>query len=147
MTTIEQEAKEISNLVPKLMTGIKGSFMLSEDVTPQQMLTIFTINEIGTCKVSTLSRRMGISAPTATGIVDRLVRNGYVERFRDTEDRRIVFVKVTKEGETFVGKFKKLIQKKWKQILGYLTEQDRADYIRILKKLMQAFDQEKAKHA
>ncbi|MFH1622396.1 MAG: MarR family transcriptional regulator [Candidatus Omnitrophota bacterium] len=147
MASIEQEAKEMSVLVPKLMTGVKGSLMLSEDVTPQQMITIFTINEIDGCKVSVVSKRMGISAPTITGLVDRLVKNAYVQRVRDTQDRRIVFVKLTKKGKIFVGKFKKSIQKRWKQILVHLTDEERADYIRILKKLMQAFEEEKAKNA
>ena len=61
MASIEKEAKEMSVLVPKLMTGVKGSLMLSEDVTPQQMITILTINEIGLCKVSLISKRMGVS--------------------------------------------------------------------------------------
>lgn len=147
MASIEQEAKEMGSLVPKLMTGVKGSLMLSEDVTPQQMVTILTINEVGTGKVSSISKRMGISAPTVTGLIDRLVRNGYVQRVRDTQDRRIVFVKVTKKGKIFVGKFKKSIQSRWKQILVHLTEQERADYIRILKKLIRAFEQEKTKNA
>lgn len=147
MASIEQEAKEMSALVPKLMTGFKGSLMLNEDVTPQQMITILTINEIGKGKVSLVSKRMGISAPTITGLVDRLLRNGYVERVRDTEDRRIVFVKVTKKGKVFIGKFKKIIQKRWRQILVHLSESERKEYIRILKKLIKAFEQEKAKNA
>jgi len=143
MASIEQIASEVSSLIPKLITGVKGSLISEEDITPQQMMTILTISEIGVCKVSTISKRMGISPPTVTGLVDRLVRNSYVERIRDLEDRRIVFVKLTKKGNSFVGKFKKAIQSRWKQILIYLSEEDREAYIRILKKLMEAFEHEK----
>ncbi len=90
---------------------------------------------------------MGISPPVVTGLVDRLVKSGYVARMRDSQDRRIVFVKLTKRGITYVGKFRKAMQKKWKQILVYLTEKERLAYIKIINKLMKAIEKEKAKNA
>ncbi|MFC1709557.1 MarR family winged helix-turn-helix transcriptional regulator [Candidatus Omnitrophota bacterium] len=147
MASIDKEAKEFSALHARMITGIKGSFLPSEDVTPQQMITILTISELKSCKVSVISKRMGVSPPVVTGLVDRLVANGYVARMRDSKDRRIVFVRLTKKGNTYVGKFKRAIQKKWKQILVHLTDEERTAYIKIMKKLMQVFEQEKAKHA
>ncbi|NQU19011.1 MarR family transcriptional regulator [bacterium] len=142
MVTIETVAKEVSALVPKLITGIKGSLMLHKDVTGQQMIMILLLNEIGASKVNTLSKRLGVSPPTITGIVDRLQRSGYVERFRDTEDRRIVFVKLTKRGHKFVDKLKKTIQRRWIQILVYLNDKERIAYVNILKKLIRAISRE-----
>ena len=55
MVTIETVAKEVSTLVPKLITGIKGSLMLHKDVTGQQMIMILLLNEIGVSKINTLS--------------------------------------------------------------------------------------------
>ena len=138
MVTIETVAKEVSTLVPKLITGIKGSLMLHKDVTGQQMIMILLLNEIGVSKINTLSKRLGVSPPTITGIVDRLQRSGYVERFRDTEDRRIVFVRLTKKGHKFVDKLKKTIQRRWMQILVYLNDKERIAYVNILKKLIRA---------
>ena len=147
MPSIDKEAKEFSGLHARMITGLKGSFMPSEEVTPQQMVTILTISELKSCKVSVISKRMGISPPVVTGLVDRLVGNGYVARTRDSNDRRIVFVKLTKRGETYVGKFKRAIQKKWKQILVHLTGQERAAYIKIMQKLVRVIEKEKAKNA
>jgi len=147
MTSIDKEAKEFSALHARMITGLKGSFLPSEEVTPQQMITILTISELKSCKVSVISKRMGISPPVVTGLVDRLVKSGYVARMRDFQDRRIVFVRLTKKGNAYVGKFKKAIQKKWKQILVHLTDGERLAYIKIMKKLMRVFEQEKAKNA
>ncbi|MFC1646437.1 MarR family winged helix-turn-helix transcriptional regulator [Candidatus Omnitrophota bacterium] len=147
MASIDREAKEFSALHARMITGLKGSFLPSEDVTPQQMITILTISELKSCKVSIISKRMGISPPVVTGLVDRLVSNGYVARARDSKDRRTVFVKLTKKGDTYVGKFRRAIQKKWKQILVHLTEEERSAYIKIMKKLMRAIEREKAKNA
>jgi len=147
MASIDNEAKEFSALHTKMITGLKGSFLPSEDVTPQQMVTILSISELKSCKISIISKRMGISPPVVTGLVDRLVVNGYVGRMRDSKDRRIVFVKLTKKGDTYVGKFRNAIQRKWRQILVHLTKEERSAYIKIMKKLMMAFEKEKAKNA
>lgn len=51
---------------------------------------IITMNE--------LSSLYKVSQTTMTRMVDNLVRNGYVERVRDEEDRRVVRVQLTKKG-------------------------------------------------
>jgi len=79
---------------------------------------------------------MGVSAPTMTGLIDRLQRIGYVERFRDKKDRRIIFVKVTRNGSKLVQQLKKTIQRRWEVILGYLTVDERTTYANILRKII-----------
>ena len=141
MATIQETAEVLSGLVPKVMAGVKGNLMFSEEITPQQMITIMTLNEFGKSKVCALSKRMGISPPTTTGLVDRLERSGYVERISDIEDRRIVFVQLTKKGYKFVTPLKKTIRKRWVKILAQLSEEARAAYIKILKKISSALSE------
>ena len=43
--------------------------------------------------------RLGITTGTLTVAVDRLVRKGYVERHRDTKDRRVVRVYLSRKGK------------------------------------------------
>ncbi|MFC0216583.1 MarR family winged helix-turn-helix transcriptional regulator [Paenibacillus chartarius] len=45
--------------------------------------------------IGELSKALELSNSTITGIVDRLERNGLVERKRDEKDRRVVFVSIT----------------------------------------------------
>jgi DNA-binding MarR family transcriptional regulator len=45
-----------------------------------------------------ISRKMGHSTAAATGLVDRLEKLGYVQRFHGSEDRRKVMVQITKKG-------------------------------------------------
>jgi len=141
MASVKEAAKEVSLLVPKLMMSMKSDrFLRSSVTTHQQMVTIMQINTIGPCKISKVSNRMGVSAPTMTGLVDRLQRMGYVERFRDKKDRRIIFVKVTKKGTKLVEELKQTIQKRWEVILEYLTEGERTTYANILRKIIGALD-------
>jgi DNA-binding MarR family transcriptional regulator len=49
--------------------------------------------------INVLSQRMQIQHHSTVGLVDRLVERGFLVRFRATDDRRNVLVKVTREGE------------------------------------------------
>src|SRR6516164_6998420 len=52
--------------------------------------------------VGTMSRKRGVDAPTATGIITRLEQHGLVERRHDREDRRVVKIYLTEEGRNII---------------------------------------------
>src|SRR5690606_1779885 len=47
-----------------------------------------------------LARRMGLSRSAVTGLVDDMVRSGLVRREDDPDDRRIIRLALTPDGET-----------------------------------------------
>ena len=52
-------------------------------------------------RMTDVSRRLMISKPAATQVVNRLVENGLVERLSDENDRRVVYIKATEAGRAF----------------------------------------------
>ena len=130
-------AKEISWLVPKLLRGLRAGFIGSGKITTSQMVTLMRIHERKTTRVGVLSREMQISAPTITGVVDRLLRGGYLKRIRDRVDRRVVNVELTSKGENLVKEMLSEINNRWYGILRQLSEEERESYIRILRKITQ----------
>ena len=52
-------------------------------------------------RMTDVSRRLMISKPAATQVVNRLVDNGLVERLSDESDRRVVYIKATEAGRAF----------------------------------------------
>ncbi|MDF2531590.1 MAG: winged helix DNA-binding protein [Clostridia bacterium] len=73
---------------------------------------------------------------TATGIVDRLVKNGYVIRERSETDRRIVILKLTEEGAQLIKKLKELISGYLGMVLEDLTDEEKQFIINIAMKIM-----------
>ena len=52
-------------------------------------------------RMTDVSRRMMISKPAATQVVNRMVERGFVERLSDESDRRVVSIRATGAGRAF----------------------------------------------
>jgi len=136
MSTIDELTNEISIMVPKLMKGAHGNFISKSNITSAQMIMLISIHDLGSCKLKTLAKERNISPPTATGLIDRLVRAGYVKRGPHPEDRRCVMVSLTKKGEKSAQGFLRSIKNRWKNILIHLTSKEREQYLHILRKVV-----------
>ena len=136
MATIDKITHEISVMIPKLMKGARPEFLSKAHITSAQMIMLVAIHDYGRCKLGTLAKTRGISPPTATGLIDRLVRAGYVKRSPDPEDKRAVSVSLTKKGEKIVQDFLNTVQKRWKNILVHLSTEEQRQYLNILRKIV-----------
>ena len=68
----------------------------------QLLLAIKGLPEDSAPNISTLAERLQIEQHSAVELVDRSVRKGVVERFREGSDRRKVFLRLTEAGEKAV---------------------------------------------
>lgn len=106
------KAVRIVQLMKNIMGEIKqkvGNHFREMNLTAPQGMLIGTLAHHGQMKISDLSEILGLSNSTVSGILDRLENQGFIERTRSKEDRRVVYVKVTDE-------FKKKSQKQFEDI-------------------------------
>jgi DNA-binding MarR family transcriptional regulator len=68
-------------------------------VTPAQFEALSFIHRHGGCSAKALSEGLRISIPSSTRLVDRRVRKALVARRESAEDRRLVHLSLTTEGE------------------------------------------------
>ena len=107
----------IARLMPQLMRGIQLEFFLKRGVTQTQFLLLAAIRAYTRCGMGTLARNLHISMPTASGIVGRLVRAGFLRRIPCLEARRQVIVELASKGETFFRDFETVIRRRWEEAL------------------------------
>ncbi len=86
-------------------------------LTMPQMVTLFAIRAAGTCRMSDLADTTQQSAGTLTGIIDRLIMYDLVGRIRDLDDRRVVQVTLTPQGEERLAQVERLRREGMEQIL------------------------------
>lgn len=72
-------------------------------LTLPQLRLLFQIRRQPGITTNVLARRLGLTAPTVSGQLDKLARAGMVARGRRAEDRRVIPLSLTEEGEAAVG--------------------------------------------
>lgn len=93
-------------------------------LTGPQGMTIGALTRHGKMKVSDLSEELGLSNSTVSGIIDRLEKQGLVERIRSEEDRRVVYVSVTPESKKQAEEHFKCLEKKLESMMNHATPQE-----------------------
>ena len=83
MAGVREVAQEMAGLWPKIMRGVHAPSVFRLRLSSAQMLVLATLRELGECKVTTLAKEKGVSLPTITGLLDRLVKAGFVQRRRE----------------------------------------------------------------
>jgi MarR family transcriptional regulator, organic hydroperoxide resistance regulator len=77
---------------------------LSSDITVTQLRILLVLHTAGTLKMSDIAAKLNVTLPTATVIVQNLVRKNLVQRDVSPEDRRLVICKLTAEGKALIEK-------------------------------------------
>lgn len=79
-------------------SGCQLKELLDDLITPTQYFILQLISSHDNCKAADIAQILDISPSAATAIIDRLYKNGWLERDRSEKDRRIVWLKVTESG-------------------------------------------------
>src|SRR5689334_10611397 len=94
--------REVSDLYIQVLQELNRNsvpYWLELDLTFQQMKVLYLLKQQGPLKMSGLSQLLGVSMPTITGIISRLVERGdgnpLVNRAASLQDRRQVWAQLT----------------------------------------------------
>lgn len=94
IVSIEKNFREICVKIKK-----RGREILSDyDITPPQFTALLILLYSDELTIGELSKKMYLACSTVTDLIDRMEKNELVKRVRDTNDRRIVRVKVLEKG-------------------------------------------------
>ncbi|HSL77280.1 MAG TPA: MarR family transcriptional regulator, partial [Candidatus Limnocylindrales bacterium] len=83
-----------------------------------QLHILYTLQRNGQMTMSHLAEVLNVSLSNATGLIDRIEERGFVERTGVPEDRRIVLIRVTPEGERMLEDIDALSDELLRSVLG-----------------------------
>lgn len=96
--------------------------LLDYDLTLQQLRAFAVIFARGEIPISRVADSLGVRANVATGIVQRLVDRGLVERNEDPEDRRVRRLTVTAKGVALTGEVGAIVLAKGRRLMERLSD-------------------------
>ncbi len=104
-------------------------------LTGPQVTAVKMLESLGDLSLSALSARMSAKNSTVTGIVDRMERDGLVQRLRSETDRRVVLIRLTDEGAALAEKIPLESMQIFTTALGSLTTDEREQLTQLLLKV------------
>lgn len=126
-----------------ILRGKMKKEFLEKGITMPQGLIIGLLSDHGELMISELSTMLGFTNSTTSGIIDRLEKQGIVERTRSKEDKRIVNVKLLPKFSNIHDCFHKTMEAKLERLLEKGTDEE-FDRIRegleVLKRVLAASD-------
>ena len=111
-------------------------------LTGPQVTAIKLLEGFGDLSLSALSERMSAKNSTITGLVDRLEREGLVERVRSASDRRVTLIRLMDRGRELAAQIPITSMEIFANALRGLHAAERDELRRILRKLTDRVEKE-----
>lgn len=135
-------------LLPRLMkelTRYENNYVTSGKITVPQFVVLSCLRQYGECQMGCIAGAMNISFSTATGMMDRLLKQGLVKRSSGQNDRRTVVVMITAKGRRIVEEVYAQKRLGIMELFSALSASERKRYLEILEKLVSSLSKVQCK--
>jgi Transcriptional regulators len=133
--TLSDFANKIDDVMPTVMKGfakMQTNELFKGKITLPQFFVLNHLDKHDESKMNELAKVMDVTTAAATGIVDRLVRYGYIMRVYDPKDRRVINVKLTQKGSELVKKIGRQRNEVTREVFGKISKEERENYLAIM---------------
>ena len=111
----------------------------SAGFTDQQVMVLSLLRRDGEARMGELSDALGISKTGATSVMDRMYDRGLVERYEDSDDRRVVRCKLTEQGQREADQLWSVNLLRWQRATESLGDQQLEAAVGALEALREQF--------
>ncbi|TCP29217.1 DNA-binding MarR family transcriptional regulator [Scopulibacillus darangshiensis] len=129
---------ELEKVFGKVMKKMENTWQKNANrkFTRSHVRVLYILKAEGPKRASYLANHLDITSGGITGITDKLVKEGYVHRKRDENDRRVVFFSITDKGETALEEMEAFRKRFMEDFFNGLSEEDIRNLIQIYKKIL-----------
>jgi len=110
-------------------------------ISSTQLHVLYMLGSLGSMPMSRLAEQLGVSLPNATGLVERMVERGVVERVRPEDDRRVVEVRITTAGREVLDEIDMVKRQQMATIIARLTPEQQERALRTFTEMRVASEQ------
>lgn len=136
--------------VSRMLSDIMRKFLKQQTkevvegrISLPQVFVLDALKDKASMRMGELAKHLSVSMAATTGIVDKLVKNGFVVRGSSAGDRRVVTISITASGRKVIAKHNHARHKAIIGMFGHLSAHDRNTYRDILTKIHQHLKENK----
>jgi DNA-binding MarR family transcriptional regulator len=108
---------------------------IGSGLTNDQHYVLRYMNKVGTCTSSELADVFEVKKSAITAIITRLWEKGLIQRTRDVEDRRVVYLTLTEQGQSLFDKTEDRIHKLVESFINQFDNPEINQFINTYEKL------------
>jgi DNA-binding MarR family transcriptional regulator len=124
--------------ISRKLNKVTKESIASYGLTTSQFFMLIALYEENGILISKLAEKVALDRATLTGLVDRLERDGLVERRDDPNDRRAIKVYLTRKAEDLRHDLLEIYHRNNSMFLSILSPKERQAFEAIVEKLEQA---------
>jgi len=106
------------------------------DITPVQFAALDAINSHPGSDQAFIAERIGYDRATIGGVIDRMVKKGWVKRVIKEEDRRARELSLTAKGNNVRTQLQPTVQNLQSEILRNLSDSEKELLVKLIKKVV-----------
>jgi DNA-binding MarR family transcriptional regulator len=133
--TLDQAAEYLLRMMPFYHKYVVRTGFGVTGQQAAQYRVLGVLMKAGPLPMSEVGKRLYISKPYMTVLVDTLIGQSLVERRSDPGDRRVIQIAITAQGKTHLKQSVNVYKKDLKEILTMLSEKDIARLCQSLEQL------------
>ncbi|MFI3209775.1 MAG: MarR family winged helix-turn-helix transcriptional regulator [Peptostreptococcaceae bacterium] len=95
-----------------------------EGLTPAHFNVLLIVQKIGPCPISDIANKLMISTPNMSKLLNKLIEEDLLIKVNDKTDRRVINISLNENGINYLDKECKSFEKKIKQKLLILDNDD-----------------------
>ena len=144
--TLSDFAERIEDVMPTVMKGfvkMQTNELFKGKITLPQFFVLSHLDKHGESKMNELAKVMDVTTAAATGIVDRLVRYGYIMRAYNPKDRRVINIRLTQKGSDLVKRIGRQRRDVTREVFGKISKEERGNYLAIMLHIRDILTEEK----
>jgi DNA-binding MarR family transcriptional regulator len=126
-----------------LMAGEKAAFAArchERSISMAHLFVMSMIDRHGALPMTRVAEIIESGLPTATGLVNRMVERGFVQRERDARDRRVVLVSLTEAGAAEVRELHEARQRRMAAAVAQLSGREQESLLVGIRALRSALE-------
>jgi DNA-binding MarR family transcriptional regulator len=105
-----------------------------------QLKTLFFISNRGDTTTGKLATALKVTPTNVTGIIDRLLEKNLITRTGDPDDRRVLLLRTTPQGDELVAELRQKRRERMSELFSRLSEEEAAVVAQGLKIMVKAID-------
>ncbi|MEF2965556.1 MarR family transcriptional regulator [Paenibacillus sp. M1] len=113
-----------------------------ESILPSKFFILLAVSRSGPSMISQIAEQVGLSSGANTIAVNKLVKDGLLERVKDKNDKRVCWIQITPGGQAVLDEMIEKRNRVFKGILEDFSEEHLAIFLSSLESIRDKFSLE-----